>query len=333
MMKPKTHVRGLAAGLAVALTAWTVSACDLTEVAIAEADDVVVLQGTIVLTLHPDDPSQAEGPPQVEMAAPILLHRLFGDKVAPLSGAVVRIASSSGQTIDFVEERLDSCLARDSLGSLYLKRNAGASCYRPPPSAGVFAPGEMLELTVRTSDDRTLTASSRVPGSFDLQGVALADGQCRLPPDARFKLDWTPADRAWGYLLESEMVGVGTDGVDSLYLSRLLNGREQTEAVFPSEFVAIDEYLDGEESRKLLVSLQDGLPAGATAEVSVSAVDRNWSNWARGGPYHPSGQVRVPSVFGDGTGFFATSVHRTIHVTTAPDDGGLPQCGPLQPST
>ena len=322
-MRPTAHAPGLAAKLGVALTAWIASACDLTEVTIAEADDVLVLQGAVVLTLHPDDPSRAA------MAAPLLLHRLHGNRVAPASGAVVRVAGSSGKTIDFVEERrLDSCLARDSLGSLYLKSSAGATCYRPPPSAVPFAPGEALELTARTSDDRTLTASSRVPGLFDLQGVALADGQCRLPPDARFKLGWTPADSTWGYLLETELAGVGTDGEESLYLSRLLNGRRQTEAVFPSEFVAINEYLDGEESRKLLVALQDGLPAGATARASVSAVDRNWSNWARGGPYHPSGRVRVPSVFGDGTGYFATAVHRAVHVTTAPDDGGLPQCGP-----
>lgn len=325
-MRPTACASGLAAKIAVALTAWVASACDLTEVAIAEADDVVVLQGALVLTLPSDDPTR------VEMTAPLLLHRLHGNKVAPASGAVVRVTGSSGRTIDFVEEgRLDLCLARDSLGSLYLKRSAGATCYRPPPSAGSFAPGEALELTVRTSDDRTLTASSRVPGLFGLQGVALADGQCRLPPDARFKLGWTPADSTWGYLLETELRGVGTDGDESLHLSRLLNGRRQTEAVFPSEFVAINEYLDGEESRKLLVALQDGLPAGATARVSVSAVDRNWSNWARGGPYHPSGQVRVPSVFGDGTGFFATAVHRAVHVITAPDKGGLPQCGPLQP--
>lgn len=327
-MRPTARVRGLAAKLALALTAWVPSACDLTEVAIAEADDVVVVQGSMVLTLHSDDPSR------VAMAAPLLLHRLFGDRVAPVSRAVVRVAGSSGRTIDFVEEkRLDSCLARDSLGSLYMKRSAGATCYRPPRSAAPFAAGEALELTVRTSDDRTLTAFSRVPGAFDFQGGELADGQCRLPPDARFKLDWTPADSAWGYLLETEMAGVGTGGADSLHLSRLLNGRQQTEAVFPSEFVAINEYLDGEESRKLLVALQDGLPAGATAGVSVSAVDRNWSNWARGGPYHPSGQVRVPSVFGDGTGFFATAVHRAVRVTTTPGDAGLPQCGPIQPST
>lgn len=332
-MTPRAPVPGLAAKLVVALAACVLPGCDLTEVAIAEADDMVVLQGAIVLTLQPAV-AVADAPFVVEMAAPLLLHRLFGTKVEAMNGANIRIAGSLGRTIEFVEEtRLDLCLARDSLGSQYLKRNAGASCYRPRRSAAAFLPGEALELTVLTADGRELTALSRVPGVFGLQGVALADGRCRLPPDARVKLDWTPADDAWGYLLEAEMEGIGADGADSLYLSRLLNGRQQTEAVFPSEFVAIDEYVDGEESRRLLVSLQDGLPAGATAGVSVSAVDRNWSNWARAGPYHPSGQVRVPSVFGDGTGFFGTAVHRKMRVTTMSDDGGLPQCGPLQPST
>lgn len=327
-MKPTTAGPGFAVKLVVALTAYATSGCDLTEVAIAEADDVVVSQGALVLTLHPDDPFH------VEMAAPLLLHRLFGDRVESVSGATVRITSSSGRTIAFVEDRrLDSCLARDSLGSLYLKRSAGASCYRPPRSEASFLPGDTLELTVVTPDDRVLTASSQVPGVFDLPGVALDEGQCSFPADARLKLDWTQSDAAWGYLLETEMAGVGTDGEDSLYLSRLLTGHRQTEAVFPSDFVRIDEYLDGEESRKLLVALQDGLPAGATAGVSISAVDRNWLTWARGGPYHPSGQVRVPSVFGDGTGFFATAVHRRMRVTTEPGDGGLPQCGPIQPPT
>ena len=66
--------------------------------------------------------------------------------------------------------------------------------------------------------------------------------------------------------------------------------------------------------------------AGVTAEVSITAVDGNYVNWARGGNFNPSGQVRVPSLSGDGTGVFGTTVGRSFDVLVSNESSGLPAC-------
>jgi hypothetical protein len=72
------------------------------------------------------------------------------------------------------------------------------------------------------------------------------------------------------------------------------------------------------------------MPAGTAARVTVSAVDRNYVNWVRGGNFNPSGTVRIPSVEGDGTGFFGTSVTRWVDfLINPPPQGGIyavPRC-------
>jgi hypothetical protein len=91
---------------------------------------------------------------------------------------------------------------------------------------------------------------------------------------------------------------------DPLSLLGLALSAEDTTVVFPSEF-GIFERADLD--REVALLLQEGLPAGTRAVVTVAAVDRNYVNWARGGNFNPSGQVRVPSVEGDGTGFFGSA--------------------------
>ena len=55
-------------------------------------------------------------------------------------------------------------------------------------------------------------------------------------------------------------------------------------------------------------------------------------NWARGGNFNPSGLIRIPSVFGDGTGFFGTATQRSLNVVSAPADNDRPPlCGPAEP--
>ena len=63
--------------------------------------------------------------------------------------------------------------------------------------------------------------------------------------------------------------------------------------------------------------------------MSIAAADRNYVNWVRGGNFNPSGQVRVPSVRGDGTGVFAATVVRSLRVFAAPP--GAPYDLPLCP--
>ena len=76
----------------------------------------------------------------------------------------------------------------------------------------------------------------------------------------------------------------------------------------------------------------EGTPAFLKARVSVAAVERNYTNWARGGTFNPSGQVRIPSLRGDGTGFFGATVVKTMTVIVPPHPSWpgaeqLPACG------
>ena len=76
------------------------------------------------------------------------------------------------------------------------------------------------------------------------------------------------------------------------------------------------------------VALQRGLPDSTSALVTVTAVERNWVNWARGGTFNPSGQVRVPSVRGDGTGVFGSALIRAFRVVSQSQPSALPPCPP-----
>jgi hypothetical protein len=133
---------------------------------------------------------------------------------------------------------------------------------------------------------------------------------------------------------ETEISGLGPalapEGIvvedDPLALVGIAVGADDTDIVFPTEFGIFDRFdLD----RDLAVRLQRGLPDETGARISVNAVDRNYVNWIRGGNFNPSGQVRIPSVQGDGTGFFGSSVTRWFDVAVSPLPGGgmgMPAC-------
>ena len=106
---------------------------------------------------------------------------------------------------------------------------------------------------------------------------------------------------------------------DTLELLGLSISASDTTIVFPGEFGIFSRF---ELDQDLATSLQDGLPPGTRAPVMISATDRNYVNWVRGGNFNPSGQVRVPSIRGDGTGVFASTVTRTFEVVVNPTPPG-----------
>ena len=117
----------------------------------------------------------------------------------------------------------------------------------------------------------------------------------------------------------------GEEDNDPLHLLGLSISDQDTTTVFPSEFGVFDRFdLDHD----LATRLQEGLPDSTTAEVSITAVEGNYVNWARGGNFNPSGQVRVPSLRGDGTGVFAATVSRRFVVVSSDQaiPAGLPDC-------
>ena len=324
--------RSAAASVVTAAVAL-LAACELTEVTIAESDDVVISETQLTINLHDDGGTS--------LAVYSYLHRtLSAARADEVEGAMVRVSGESGATVQL--EAADSggvCLYRpepedDNDDDPF--REIG-SCYRASVSPSPFSPGEVLELEVLLPEGGTLTGASRIPSAFDFIGLTHEDGYCRLEPDTNYRFNWTEAAGTWSYLsdawiegLPQALAGRDVEAPDSLYLTGFAIGQDDTDVLFPGEYGLFD--LGEGADTDLLRILDDGLPGGAWARVGFAATDRNWVNWARGGNFNPSGIIRIPSVFGDGTGFFGTATQRVLHVRAgAGGDGMPPLCGPAEP--
>jgi hypothetical protein len=221
-----------------------------------------------------------------------------------------------------------------------LSRTAAVVCAvsRPPTASGScfsasvqvassIQAGDRLSLQIVLGDGRRLDGTTRVPGAFTVNGVL---PECRLPPDVLFPLAWTRSDGAWAYVSEALLLGLpfalskeGIQAEDSLALTGLSISESDTTVVFPSELGVFDRFdLD----RDLAVRLQRGLPDGAWADLAITATDRNYVNWVRGGSFNPSGTVRVGSLVGDGSGVFASVVTRRFRIYSSSDPNTSPVC-------
>ena len=318
--------RRMGAGALVMATAAAglLSGCALTEVTVTEAEDVVIVEAQLTVNLEDD------GTDRLDVYA--YLHRTLSARRADeVEGATVRVSGASGGVVHL--ELADSggaCLTYDEDEP---NEDVG-SCYAASASPSPFAPREIVELQVVLAGGGTLTGVSQIPDAFSFIGLSQEDGQCRLEPDTNYRFRWTEAAGTWSYLsdawiegLPEALAGRDVEAPDSLYLTGFAIGEKDTDVLFPDEYGLFDF---GEEAdAELLRILDDGLPRGSWAEVAFAATDRNWVNWARGGNFNPSGIIRIPSVFGDGTGFFGTATQRVLSVRAEPDVGGtLPLCGP-----
>ena len=313
--------------VAIPTAAFLAAACELTEVTVELPADVIVAEAHVVLTLDLDDD-------EVSMAAWTLLHRTYQPEGAPtLSGAVITVSGEGGDTVRLVEQDdIESCILPDTAEDFSTE---GAACYRTEATPAPFAPGEMVSLRVRAADGRILTGASPVPGAFSMTGLTQEDGHCRINPDTNYRLEWTPSDDSWAYIVDARLEGLaaafapcGINAPDTLYLQGVSIGREDTDMVFPRNLGLFDFFDSDEDERDVIRALDDGLPEGARADVAITAIDRNWVNWVRGGNFNPSGQVRIPSVFGDGTGLFGTAIQRRVWIRASLDgEGEPPRCG------
>ncbi|MDE2783504.1 MAG: hypothetical protein OXK77_11150 [Gemmatimonadota bacterium] len=176
-------------------------------------------------------------------------------------------------------------------------------------------------------DGGVLHGASRMPGTFSASDLALKDGRCRLAPDTNYRFRWAPVDGAAAYVAELGVGGVGEFEVDDrVSWTTVLIGNDLSEVAFPRGLLAVLEVTDPD----LAGELRTGLPEGTVADIALGAVDLNWTNWIREGRINLSGDVRVPSVFGDGTGWFGTAVRWRLSVESreANGDNDLPLCGP-----
>ena len=299
--------------------------CQLADVEVAPSPEVIVARVTAVLTV--DDPLQ---PSRLGTSVVALITRSDRELSHEIPGATVRIAGEHGQSLrlEEVPDPRSTCITR--LGNGF-RRPPGGSCHIGRMSPSPFAPGEQISLEVALPDGRLLTGASRLPGLFAPSGLSLRAGRCRVEPDTGYRFSWQPVPGARTFIAEARVTGLGElwSSEDPLYLPVALRSADHTAMVFPRDFLY---ELTEREEWELQRVLYTGLPEGATADVSIGAVDRNWANWIRV-RRGLEGEVRVPSVFGDGTGWFGTAVVWQVGIESReaqPDTGDdqLPICGP-----
>ena len=288
----------------------TLSGCSLTEVTTTAAEDLVVVEA---LLQRRDDVGFSPS------SLTVFLHRTIGGEQGlsvPVNGAEVRVIRESGAVVELHPIGIGECVSSTPV-------QGTGSCYRLlAVDARAILPGETVRLTVRTAEGESMEAVTVVPEAFEVRTAA--DGAvCRVEPDAPLEVVWGRSPGAWAYLNETSLHGLpvalsdlGLDIPDPLDLLGLSVSSSDTTIVFPGEFGIFDR---ADLDQPLALALQKGLPDGATASISIAAVDRNYVNWVRGGNFNPSGQVRVPSVRGDGTGYFGSGVVRTFDVHTSGD--------------
>ena len=308
----------------IVAAAGLLGGCALVEVTVAESEDVVIVESQLTVNLEDDGTTG--------LFVYAYLHRtLSADRADEVEGASVRVSGRSGAVVQLaVADSGGACLTYNENEP---NMDVG-SCYAASVSPSPFAPREIVELEVVLADGRTLSGASQIPDAFSFVGLTREGGQCRLEPDTNYRFRWTEAAGTWSYLsdawiegLPEALAGRGVNAPDSLYLTGFAIGEKDTDVLFPGEYGLFD--FGDEADTDLLRILDDGLPGGSRAEVAFAATDRNWVNWARGGNFNPSGIIRIPSVFGDGTGFFGTATQRVLKVMAEPDGDGMPPlCGP-----
>ena len=188
-------------------------------------------------------------------------------------------------------------------------------------------PGQTYHLTINV-DGKVLTGTTMVPNDFTMIRPTVTT--CSLPPMTNFSVQWHESAGAWVYAAETNLRNIRTalapHGVtvdrDPLRLFGLSISSADTALAFPKEFGLFDRF--DEDLTEALAFMQQGLPPGVIADVSIAATDRNYVNWERGGNFNPSGQVRVPSIRGGGSGVFGSMVPKNFQVRT--DVTNRPPC-------
>ena len=290
------------AAAAALLLVGSQAGCELTDEILAPAEDVVVVEGLVQLR---DD---IDGQRVV-----VFLHRtVSGDRPIEVPGASVTVTDPAGRVLLVPETSTDECVAAAP------DVDRPGTCYRLAEDEGLgLVPGDRLELTVRTAAGEELRSATTIP---DRHTILTTDQEwCWIYPNTQLDLVWSPSPGAWAYFAEALLNdlddAVRDEGIeveeDPFYLTGVSVSSADTTIGFPGEFGVFDR---GSIDTDLAVRLQLGVPGGVASEVAITAVDRNYTNWVRGGNFNPSGQVRIPSVRGQGTGYFGSAVVRAFQV-------------------
>jgi len=304
-------------GVVVAAVAALGAGCELEEITLVEAEDVVVAE--VLLQLAADDGGAS--------ALTAFLHRTLegGSGLSrPVPGARVTVRRTDGVSLELAETSMETCVVTTPIGG------DGTCMWAAPEAAARFAPGDRLEVDVELADGGRLRGALTVPGAFELL-LEQSEGTCTLGPEEPLELRWTRAQGASVYVNETLIFGIrealAPQGIeveeDPLYLLGLSASAADTTIVFPGEFGIFNRF---ELDQGVALALQRGLPDGTEADVSIAAAEGNYVNWVRGGSFNPSGQVRIPSLRGDGTGLFGAVVIRRVHISTDVTATNQPAC-------
>jgi hypothetical protein len=188
---------------------------------------------------------------------------------------------------------------------------------------GFFDPGSQADLEIVTGEGEVTRGVTEIPGNMELIRPE-ARGRCALAPGDTLLFEWNRSPGVWAYSAETEVMdlkdALAAEGIvvetDSVALRGLAVSDADTTVAFPQEFGILERF---DLEQEVALALQRGLPRGATANVVIAAVDRNYVNWVRGGNFNPSGFVRVSSLQGEAVGVFGSMVRRYIEVK-----GGAP---------
>ena len=282
------------------LTGLTAGACELTEVTITELEPNVVVEayanirpaggGTIIALLH-----GSVGIPGIDPDGP---------------EAVVRVLAESGAEVTLAEAADEECIIGDAPPDPADPRR----CYATTVDPSFVQPSDRLVLQVDVVGGGRIEGGTRVPAAFELIQPN-GDGVCTVATGA-LDFIWTQSEGTWYYVTSIELSGIAPDllslGVrdpaDSAIVSAIAVSQSDTVVTYPDDFF-LDVYSDDLGYTSELNSLiGEGMQPHWVASAYITGIDRNYTNWVRGGGFHPSGTIRIPSLRGAGTGVFGSSV-------------------------
>lgn len=293
--------------------AFATGGCELEEVSVALPQDVLVAEAFVLV---------GDG----EDRASAFLHWTLGTRSArDLLGSSATLILGDTLGLPLLTGGEVECLlpgSTEEVEGVCLTAESGVEEF--------LAPGDRLELEILLADGRELRGGTLVPENLRLLRPR-ARPVCSLPPQRLLEIVWNRSAGAWAYYAETTIwnlrVALAPLGIqveaDSVALLGLAVSESDTTIVFPSEFGVFNR---GTLQQEVALALQEGLPAGAVAEVTVAALDRNWVNWVRGGNFNPSGTVRIPSLRGDGLGVLGSAVRRTVTIVGGAPSAAMPSC-------
>ena len=312
-MRPGFGAWAQRGGVSVA-AALGLAGCELTEVTLAEPEDVLVAEAYVRI---------GDGTDQVTA----FLHWTNGTgDPATLFAAEVVLLPEEGETIPLFWTGISECLQLDSVE----EGEVGGVCFAPVDELDeVLSPGIRVGIQISLPDGRVIEGETDIPEDIQLIRPQ-ATVYCGLPPGRNLDFVWNQSEGAWAYSAEAEITGLRLalepQGIeveeDSIYLLGLAVSEADTSIAFPREFGVFSRF---DLQQEVGVALQAGLPQGAHAVVAIAALDKNYVNWVRGGNFNPSGAVRISSLRGDGVGVFASAVRRSIEVLGI-QGSGIPPC-------